>query len=118
MLYLSFNYKRIVSDYSKVDGDYIAYKQFFINKEDINFINKKKFINLKLNRQKLKNFYTFIFNIRWGRPSDLIDYKVFKKNLSKDGYGVKISKLENFDIDDMEDWKIASSVFKTIRNDK
>jgi N-acylneuraminate cytidylyltransferase len=117
-IFKSFNYTRIVSDYSKVDGDYIAYKQFFINEENINFINKKKFVNLKLNRQELKNFYTFIFNIRWGRPSDLINYKIFKKNLSKNGYGVKISKLENFDIDDMEDWKIASSVFKTIQNDR
>ena len=117
-IFKSFNYTRIVSDYSKVDGDYIAYKQFFINEENINFINKKKFVNLKLNRQELKNFYTFIFNIRWGRPSDLINYKIFKKNLSKNGYGVKISKLENFDIDDMEDWKIASSVFKAIQNDR
>ena len=117
-IFKGFSYKRIVSDYSKVDGDYIAHKQFFINKKNIKFINKKKFINLKLNRQELKNFYTFIFNIRWGRPSDLINYKVFKENLSKNGYGVKISKLENFDIDDMEDWKIASSVFKAIRNDK
>ena len=117
-MFKRFKYKRIIADYSKVDGDYIAFKQLFINNKKIKFINEKKFINLKLNRQELKSFYTFIFNIRWGRPSDLINYKIFKKNLSKNGYGVEISKLENFDIDDMEDWKIAVSVFKSLRNDR
>ena len=78
-LYEKFNYTRIIADYSKVDGDYIAFKQLFIANEKIKFINKKKFINLKLNRQDLKSFYTFIFNIRWGRPSDLTNYKTFKK---------------------------------------
>ena len=113
-VFKEFDYERIISDFSKVDGDYIAYKQFFINKKNIQFIEKKKFINLKLNRQELKNFYTYIFNIRWGRPTDLISYKVFKKNLSDRGYGIEISKLENFDIDDIHDWKIASSVFKSL----
>jgi CMP-N-acetylneuraminic acid synthetase len=117
-VFKKFDYKRIISDYSKVDGDYIAFKQFFINKKNIQFIEKKRFINLKLNRQELKNFYTYIFNIRWGRPSDLINYKTFKKNLSDRGYGIEISKLENFDIDDIDDWKIASSVFKSLQNDK
>jgi CMP-N,N'-diacetyllegionaminic acid synthase len=117
-MFKRFRYKRIIADYSKVDGDYIAFKQLYINNEKIKFINEKKFINLKLNRQELKSFYTFIFNIRWGRPSDLINYKIFKKNLSKNGYGIEISKLENFDIDDMEDWKIAISVFKSLKNDR
>ncbi len=117
-IFKKYNYERIISDYSKVDGDYIAFKQLFINNKKIKFINKRKFINLKLNRQELKNFYTFIFNIRWGKPSDLINYKIFKENLSKNGYGIEISKLENFDIDDMEDWKIATSVFKSLKNDR
>ena len=117
-IFKKFNYKKIIADYSKVDSDYIAFKQFFITKKNIKFINEKKFVNLKLNRQELKSFYTYIFNIRWGRPSDLIDYKTFKKNLTNNGYGVEISKLENFDIDDMEDWKIAISVFKSLQNDK
>ena len=115
-IFKKYNYKKLITDYSKVDGDYIAFKQLFINNEKIKFINKNKFLNLKLNRQELKNFYTFIFNIRWGRPSDLINYKIFKRNLVKNGYGLELSKLENFDIDDMEDWKIAISVFKSLRN--
>ena len=117
-IFKKFKYKKIIADYTKVDGDYIALKQFSIFKKNFRFINKKKFLNLKLNRQELKSFYTYIFNIRWGLPSDLINYKTFKKNLLNTGYGIKISKLENFDIDDMHDWKIAISVFKSLRNDK
>ncbi len=117
-IFKSFNYKKIVVDYTKVDGDYIAYKQFSINKNKIKFINPKKFINLRLNRQELKDLYVFIHNIRWGRPSDLINYGIFKKKLLKNGYGIKLSKLENFDIDDMDDWNIASNIFKLFKNYK
>jgi len=38
--------------------------------------------------------------------------------LLDNGNGIEISKLENFDIDDMQDWKIALSVFKSLRNDR
>lgn len=114
-LFKKFKYQRIISDYAKVDGDYISPKQFLIKKKKIHFLDKKKFINLKLNRQNLKEFYTYIFNIRWGRPSDLRNYKTFKRNLSNNGYGFELSKLENFDIDDHADWKIATSVFKSIK---
>ena len=117
-IFKKFNYKKIIADYCKVDGDYIAFKQFFINRKKFEFINKEKFFNLKLNRQQLKKFYTFIFNIRWGKPSVLTEYEIFKKNLLNNGNGIEISKLENFDIDDMQDWKIAISVFKSLRNDR
>lgn len=117
-IFKSFDYKRIVVDYTKVDGDYIAFKQFSINKNIIKFINPKKFLNLKLNRQELKDLYVFIHNIRWGRPSDLNDYEIFKKNLLKNGYGIKLSKLENFDLDDMEDWIIAKNLFKLLKKIK
>lgn len=114
-IFKKFNYQRIISDYVKVDGDYISPKQFFMKNKKIDFLDKKKFISLKLNRQDLKNFYTYIFNIRWGRPSDLKNYKTFKKNLSTNGYGIELSKLENFDIDDKTDWKIANSIFRSIK---
>jgi len=117
-IFKKFNYKKIIADYCKIDGNYIAFKQFFINKKKFEFLNKKKFLNLKLNRQQLKKFYTFIFNIRWGKPSVLTDYGIFKKNLLNNGHGIEISKLENFDIDDMQDWKIAISVFKSLKNDR
>ena len=43
--------------------------------------------------------------------------KYLKKMLSN-ANGIEISKLENFDIDDMQDWKIAVSVFKSLKNDR
>ena len=88
---------------------------FLKKNQKIKFLDKKRFINLKLNRQDLNNYYTYIFNIRWGRPSDLSSYKIFKKNLTINGYGFELSKLENFDIDDKVDWKIATSVFKSLK---
>ena len=118
-VFKKFDFKRIVVDYTKVDSDYIALKQFSINKNDkIKLLNPKKFLKLKLNRQELKNYYVFIHNIRWGLPSDLIDYEIFKKNLLKNGYGIKLSKLENFDLDDMEDWIIAKNLFKLLKKIK
>tara|TARA_Y100000816_G_scaffold157265_2_gene112231 strand:+ start:8792 stop:9514 length:723 start_codon:yes stop_codon:yes gene_type:complete len=117
-IFKKFKYKRIVADYSKVGGDYIAPKQFFIKNGVIKFMDRKKFLELKINRQQLKDYYSFIFNIRWGLPSNLSNYKSFKKNLSNNGHGFELSKLENFDIDDLEDWKIASIIFKSIKNVK
>ena len=64
----------------------------------------------------MKNLYTYIFNIRWGKPTELQNYKLFKKKLSYNGYGIELSKLENFDIDDLNDWKIASAVFQCFKN--
>ena len=66
------------------------------------------------------------FSVAWNYDKALkipymLNYHVaikLVKNLSKNGYGVEISKLENFDIDDMEDWKIAISIFKSLRNDR
>ncbi len=115
-VYKKYKFKRIICDYAKVDGDYIANKQFIFKNKKINFLNKEKFINLKLNRQKLKSFYTYIFNIRWGKPTELQNYKLFKKKLSYNGYGIELSKLENFDIDDQYDWEISSTVFKYLKN--
>lgn len=114
-MFKKFKFKKIVADYSKVDGDYISYKQFFIKKKKIKFLHKKKFINLKINRQELNKFYTYIFNIRWGMPSDLMNYRDFKKKLINNSYGVELSKLQNFDIDDTDDWKIALNIFKYIK---
>ena len=114
-IFKSFNYKRIIVDYTKVDGVYIAFKQFGIDGNKIQFINPEKFLNLKLNRQELKEFYVFIHNIRWGLPSYLSNYEVFKKKLLKNGYGIKLSKLENFDIDDKEDWIVANNIFKLLK---
>lgn len=112
-------FKGLVIDATRVDGDYIAWKQFNIKDKKIKFIDKRKFLNLKLNRQFLNKFYTNIFNLRWGKPSLLSNYKKFKKQLL---FGknkiVLLKKIENFDLDDKEDWKIGEAVFSKILNEK
>ena len=45
-IFKKFNYKKIIADYSKVDGDYIAFKQFFIYKKNLNLSIKKNFLVL------------------------------------------------------------------------
>ena len=42
-IFKHFGYKKIIADYSEVDGDYIAFKQFFFPKENLNLSTKKNF---------------------------------------------------------------------------
>lgn len=109
----------IVTDAAQVDGDYMAWKQCLIKNKTLNYIFKKKFLSLKLNRQKLAKLYVNIFNLRWGKPSKLNSYKSFKKQLLKsNNKNIFLSKLENFDLDDLYDWKIAELVHKKFYNAK
>ena len=51
-------------DTAKVDGDYIALKQFQFRKK-IFYPYRNKFLQLNLNRQTLDNYYVNIYNLRW-----------------------------------------------------
>ena len=66
-----------------------------------------------MNRQSLKKFYTNIYNIRWGIPSLLEDYKKFKEQIN---FGINkfilLKKIENFDLDEIEDWEIGEIIFR------
>ena len=60
-----------------------------------------------------------IFNIRWGLPSFLKSYAVFKSKLINEGnYFIKLPKKRNFDLDDKEDWYIGENIFKKLISDK
>ena len=106
-------FKGLVVDASKVDGDYISFKQFNLKNRKQVYVNPKKYLNLGLNRQSLKKFYTNIYNLRWGTPSLLEDYKKFKKQIifGKNKF-ILLKKLENFDLDEMDDWKISEIIFR------
>ena len=107
------SFKGLVTDCSKVDGDYIAWKQCKINNKSLIYLFKKNFLSLDLNRQKLKSFFVNIFNIRWGKPSYLKSYLNFKKQLLKNNNkSIELKKIDNFDIDDNEDWFIAKTIFQ------
>lgn len=112
------DFKGLVVDASKVDGDYIALKQYKLKKK-IFYLNKNKFLKLNLNRQTLDNFYVNIYNLRWGKPSFLENFMEFKKQIVKNNNKYLIlKKFENFDIDDIEDWKIAEAVFEKYEKKK
>ena len=106
-------FKGLVTDSAHVDGDYIAWKQCYKLGKKLKYIFNKKFLSMKLNRQNLKKMYVNIFNLRWSKPSLLDSYTKFKKQLlKKDNNTILLKKLENFDIDEMEDWLIAEAIFK------
>ena len=110
-------FKGLVTDAALVDGDYIAWKQCFLKKNSLNYIFRSKFLNIKLNRQNLKKFYVNIFNIRWGKPSFLESYKSYKEQLlKKNNNHIFLNKLENFDLDDLYDWKISEVIHKKFYN--
>ena len=112
-LFKRYKFNKIVTDVIKIGGDYLFFKQFEIKKSSLNYVNKTTFLNSKINRQSLKEYYVNIFNIRWAKPKILSDYNIFKKKLlAKDNHApIMLSKLQNFDIDDYEDWKIAETIF-------
>lgn len=110
-------FKGLVTDATMVDGDYIAWKQCFLKKNSLNYIFKSKFLKIKLNRQKLKRFYVNIFNLRWGKPSFLESYQSYKRQLLKrNNNNIFLNKMENFDLDDLYDWKISEVVHKKFYN--
>jgi CMP-N-acetylneuraminic acid synthetase len=107
------NFKGIVTDYSKVSGDYMVWKQCTKSNDSLKYLFKKSFLKVKLNRQNLNNFFVNIFNLRWGKPSYLENYNSFKKQLLKNNNkSVELKKIDNFDIDDHEDWFIAQTIFE------
>ena len=111
------NFKGLVTDAARVDGDYLAWKQCKKKGTSLIYIFKKRFLSIKLNRQKLTPAYVNIFNLRWGKPSYLKSYLSYKKQLlKKNNKNIFLSKLENFDLDDLYDWKISELVHKRFYN--
>ncbi len=105
-------FKGLVVDASKVDGDYIASKQYKLEKK-IFYLHRNKFLKLNLNRQTLNNYFVNIYNLRWGKPSFLENFMKYKKQIIKNNNKYLIlKKYENFDLDDIDDWKIAEAVFE------
>lgn len=112
LLFKNNNFGGLVVDCCKVDGDYIATKQFQFQKK-VHYKYKKDFLKLSLNRQTLKQFYVNIYNLRWGKPSLLEDFNKFKIQVVKNNNKyLLLKKSENFDLDDHEDWRIAEAFFE------
>jgi len=107
-------FERIVLDTVTVPGDYIFFRQCFSHKGLLRFYFPKDMMGSEINRQSLDPAFATINNMRWGKPSYLQDYGNYKKEVIKNGIvPVKLPKLRNIDIDDMDDWRMAEAVFKT-----
>ena len=75
----------------------------------------KDFIKSKINRQSDVKYFSTINNIRWGKPSILSNYEIYKKHILKNGvHPIELSKVRDFDLDDHDDWKIAEIIFRNL----
>ena len=113
------NFSRIVCDAARVHSDYYFSKQCRIYGKKLSYLFDKDFKKSKINRFNTPNSYVNIFNIKWGLPSFLKSYAVFKSKLINDGnYFIELPKKRNFDLDDKEDWYIGENIFKKLISDK
>ena len=114
---LKTNFDRISLDCVEVGGDYLYFRQLRMKNKILKFINPKAFKESKINRQANDLIFTTINNMRWGKPSYMTNYETYKKIILKKGVNpIPLTKIKNFDLDDMDDWKIAEAVFKSTTN--
>ena len=58
----------------------------------------------KINRQNHKPAYATINNLRWGKPSWMKDYEIYKEEIINNGcVPINLPKTRNFDLDDVND---------------
>jgi N-acylneuraminate cytidylyltransferase len=102
-------------DTTAVDGDYTYFKQCEMNDGKAMILLNDQYLNSGVNRQSLPKTYVPINNIRWGKPSFFKSYSSFKSEITKNGYlPFKLPKVRNFDLDTLDDWKIAEAVFSIL----
>ena len=66
-------------------------------------------ITALLNSMKRRNK---VNNMRWVKPSVMIDYNIYKNEIIQNGsLPISLPKTRNFDLDDMDNLKIAEAVF-------
>ncbi len=75
---------------------------------------KNELIKSKINRKNYKIYYN-TGDIRWGKPSWLINFKDFNKRISQNGFKFfEIDAMKYNDINNLNDWKDAIRKFKSI----
>ena len=68
-----------------------------------------------INRQSYLQSYTTINNMRWGKPSFMTNYDLYKNEIINNGIlPIPLPKIKNFDIDDLQDWEIAEAIFEKL----
>ena len=112
------DFQRLVVDSTKVEGDYVYWKQNFLEQGSLKLHYPDLYKNSQMNRQTIKPSYVNIYNIKLAKPSILSSFNAFKEEILSEGaIPCWLPKTKNFDIDDMEDWLIAESVFNSLYAD-
>lgn len=99
----------------KVDSLFHHFRQGFKNKSNgrVKHIFEKEFLKSSINRQNYKDVYVNTGDIRWGKPSYLKSYKLFKKKIQNEGYiGLPLNMNKYSDLNNMGDWNSAVKIFK------
>jgi CMP-N-acetylneuraminic acid synthetase len=106
------NFERVVLDTVKVPGDYMFFRQCFEHNGLLRFHFPKGMLDSQINRQTVAPTFTTINNMRWGKPSFFRNYDSYKTEVTINGIvPVSLPKLNNVDIDDIDDWNIAEAIF-------
>jgi len=104
--------KFIVMGALKVSSDQVFFRQMKKIKNSLFPMFKKSLISSGINRKNY-NLYFNTGDIRWGKPSWLIDYKKFNQILISRGFKFfEMRETEYQDLNTIEDWNIAKKKFK------
>ncbi len=107
-------FKSIVMGAIQIESDQIYFRQMKKKKNLLFPKFKNELINSKINRKKHNIFYN-IGDIRWGKPSWLINFKKFNQKISKSGFKfIEINKFKYNDINTLDDWKESLRKFKNL----
>ena len=108
----SIDFSRLVLDTVPVGGDYLHFRQCYLDEDVLRFCFPRLMIDSQINRQASGRIYTTMNNMRWAKPTPLRSYEAYKQEVVRNGISpVCLPKLRNFDLDDLEDWRIAEAVF-------
>lgn len=107
-------FKFIVMGAIPVSSDQIFFRQMMLKKNTLIPKFKRDLINSNINRKDHK-IYSNTGDIRWGKPSWLINYKNFNKRICKTGFKYfKLDELRYHDLNTPDDWKEAQFKFKNL----
>ena len=105
----------IALDTVEVGGDSLYFRQLYEKKGLLHFHFPDEMKKSGINRQSNSPVFTTINNMRWGKPSVLSNYETYKNEIVNNGIlPIPLSKSRNFDLDDMEDWKIGEAIFEKL----
>ena len=108
------DYEHLVLDAVPVDGDYLHFRHCELNDGRLTLRFPDDMMASSINRQGYAPTYTTMNNLRFGRPSVLREYDVYKEAWLAGVVPVMLPKERNFDIDTEDDWRIAEAVFRVL----